>query len=224
MKIMNTIWKKIIVLGILTLFLTMSLAPSISAERKEKEKTNNQLNSVKEVYREEKQVITASHTTLDEVTDLQILLADLTAEQRSFDNIKELINWFVNQSDSTLISYLISQLMDTQRLTEREIILSFGWNIDINPLKKDQFKIMKPLLLWKFMDGSDLMNIPSTTVLISKDPVTVERIVGNQIGFMYRFRGIYGHVTNQLPEKSFTYMIGSAKGVTAIELPNMNLF
>ena len=103
-------------------------------------------------------------------------------------------------------------------------MISAGWNYDVNPLKKTEVKVVKPLSLWKYADTSEKMNIPSITVLISGDPMKVETLVGNQFGFMYRFRGIYGHIPQQFPKQSLTYMIGTAQNAAAIELPTIDLF
>lgn len=225
MKSMNALWKKTIVLGTIALFLGMTLAPGISAIPPEENEKTNKLRQMDTLIKEEKQTIEPIQTESNNIfSNLKTLISDLKTEQPDFDNIRELINWLINRTDAPVITYLLSELMDSQRLEGREIILSFGWNYDINPFKKNQFKILKPLTLWRYSEQSDMMNIPSTTIIISRNPVAIENVMGNQIGLMYRFRGVFGHVPDQLPQKSITYMVGSAKAVTAIELPTMNLF
>ncbi|MBS3749808.1 MAG: hypothetical protein KGY67_08955, partial [Candidatus Thermoplasmatota archaeon] len=159
---------------------------------------------------------------------IQSLLLNLNTQQNDNDGLREilekLLDWLINKSDNTLISVLLSKLLNLDRLKNKEIVISVGWNYDINPLKKTEVKIVKPLSIWKYADTSEKMSMPSVTVLISSDPMKVETVVGNQLGFMYRFRGIYGHIPQQFPEQSFTYMIGTAQNAAALELPTMDLF
>ena len=224
---MNKLWKKTIVLGIFALFLGMTLAPSLSASYQQETK-NKEQTSYASILDYQDFKVDENRDTDSFQNKLQSFLLDLNNQQADKDGIgeilKKLLNWLVNKSDNPLISILLSRLLNLERLQNREIVISAGWNYDFNPLKKTEFEMIKPLSLWKYADTSEKMNIPSITVLISGDPMTVETVVGNQFGFMYRFRGIYGNIPQQFPEQSFTYMIGTAQNAAALELPTMDLF
>ena len=224
---MNKLWTKTIVLGIVALFLGMMLAPTFSAAHRHETKEQEQMNYTTVVDYQNLQVDDKSDIEAFQ-NKIQLLLLDLNTQQNDNDGLREilekLLDWLINKSDNTLISVLLSKLLNLDRLKNKEIVISVGWNYDINPLKKTEVKIVKPLSLWKYADTSEQMSMPSVTVLISSDPMKVETVVGNQLGFMYRFRGIYGHIPQQFPEQSFTYMIGTAQNAAALELPTMDLF
>ena len=42
---------------------------------------------------------------------------------------------------------------------------------------------------------------------------------GLQIGFMSRFIGLYLFVARKLPEKSYTFFMGTARRINGIQLP-----
>lgn len=216
---MNKLWKKTIAVGIFVLFVGMTLMPTISAINQKNETIGTQISANTDIFDE----VTIENPE-EFQSEMQLLLSDLTMEKNNFDNLRDLLNWLLNKSDFPVLSYLLSQLINTERLQDRELILSLGWDYDLNPLKKNQFKIMKPLKFWLFTESSNLINLPSTTIVISSNPFNIQRVMGNQIGFVYRFRGLYGHMPQQFPKQSFTYMIGTAKGAAAFELPTLQLF
>ncbi|MBS3801216.1 MAG: hypothetical protein KGY65_00530 [Candidatus Thermoplasmatota archaeon] len=224
---MNKLWTKTIVLGIVALFLGMMLAPTLSAAHRHETKEKEQMKYTTLVDHQNFQVDDKSDIESFQ-NKIQSLLLNLNTQQNDNDGLREilekLLDWLINKSDNTLISVLLSKLLNLDRLKNKEIVISVGWNYDINPLKKTEVKIVKPLSIWKYADTSEKMSMPSVTVLISSDPMKVETVVGNQLGFMYRFRGIYGHIPQQFPEQSFTYMIGTAQNAAALELPTMDLF
>ncbi|HMA83172.1 MAG TPA: hypothetical protein VKP59_02985 [Candidatus Thermoplasmatota archaeon] len=223
---MNKLWKKTIVLGIFALFLGMTLAPTLSAAHRHEAEKKEQMKYTTLVDYQNFQVDDKNDIESFQ-NKIQSFLLNLNTRQND-DGLKEilekLLDWLINKSDNPLISVLLSKLLNLERLKNKEIVISAGWGYDINPLKKTEVKIVKPLSLWKYTDTSEKMSMPSVTVLISGDPMKVETVVGNQLGFMYRFRGIYGHIPQQFPEQSFTYMIGTTQNAAALELPTMDLF
>lgn len=216
---MNNICKKTIVLGIFALFVGMTLAPSLSATEEQtvkQEKINPSLLDKR---------MTEPETFQNE---FQSFLLNIQENQNDYQGLKEilekLLNWLANKSDNPLVSILLSKLLNLEKLKDRDIVIGAGWNYDLNPLKKTDIQMIKPLSIWRYADTSEKMSIPSVTVLISGEPLAVETVVGNQLGFMYRFRGVYSHIPQQFPGQSFTFMMGTAQNAAALELPTMNLF
>ena len=215
---MNLLWKKTVVIGILALLFGMTLAPNMTA-------TTDQ--EVANAQNTDDNIIKSTEENNQEEsfrTNLQSLISEINLRKDRFDGLKDLINWILNKSDYPLLASLFSRLMNTERLQGRDIIISAGWNYNMNPLKKTEFKVIKPIAVWKLRENSEMMKMPSTTILISSDPVKIETVMGNQLGFMFRFRGVYGYFPQQFPKQSFAYMIGTAKNAAAFELPSMNLF
>jgi hypothetical protein len=225
---MKKIWKKTIVLGIFTLFLGMMLAPNLLAAEEHIIKQEEKTWSDPITNRQQPNVETMISEPETFQTEIQSFLSSIESNQNDYNGLKEilekLLNWLINKSDNPLVSILLSKLLNLEKLQDREIVISVGWNYDLNPLKKTDIQMIKPLSIWKYADTSEKMNIPSVTILISGEPLAVETVMGNQLGFMYRFRGIYGHIPQQFPDQSFSYTIGTAQNAAALELPTMNLF
>lgn len=151
-------------------------------------------------------------------------ISRLSTEKQDVDTISDLIEWLLNKSEYPFLSFLISQILSMDRLQDRDIIISFGWHYTLNPFKESEIDFVRPLTIWRHTTDSTLFTIPSTTILISKDPFNIETVFGNQLGVMFRFRGIYGINPEQRPQQSLTYMIGTVQNAWVVELPTFTLF
>ena len=81
------------------------------------------------------------------------------------------------------------------------------------------------MALWCYVDSSDIMPISSGTGVISLNPFEIKTFTGAQMGFMLRFRGLYIHVAQPLPQKAYTFFIGTAKQIGGIEfIPLSSIF
>lgn len=224
---MKTIMKKTLVMGIGILFLAVTMMPAFSAfQQNTSEKTQESEYIKKPVSQTDQlnQIIYRNTDTMQ--NELFRFTSLISTAKQDMDTIRDLINWLLNKSGYPLLSFLLSQLLDMERLQDRDIIISAGWNYDINPLKRKEMDFIRPLTIWRYTDASEMFQMPSTTILISSDPLKIETVFGTQLGYMFRFRGIYGHNPQKLPEKSLTYMIGTVQNAGLIELPtvNFNLF
>jgi hypothetical protein len=224
---MKTIMKKTLVIGIGILFLAVTMMPAFSAIQQNTSKKNQESEYIQKPESQTDQLNQIIYRDTDTMqNELFRFTSMISTAGQDMDTIRDLINWLLNKSDYPLLSFLLSQLMNMERLQDRDIIVSAGWNYDINPLKRKEMDFLRPLTLWQYTDTSDMFQMPSTTILISSDPLKIETVFGTQLGYMFRFRGIYGHNPQKLPEKSFTYMIGTVQNAGVLELPNLafNLF
>lgn len=216
---MNLYMKKTVVLGIVFLFLIMMLVPSLTANQQQKmireEKTSFSQDHLEHLMHNAPQKIQ---------NDLVSIIGALLREKNNFEDLQDIIDWLKNRADNPFISVILSRLLNLDRFKGKDLILSAGWNYDLNPFKKVNIKIMKPLTLWMYTDASNEAKFSSMSIVISMDPFNIEQVFGNQFGYMVRFRGFYGHMPQQYPKKSFTYMIGMAQNVLAVELPDFDLF
>jgi hypothetical protein len=221
---MNNLWKKTIVIGILTLLFGMTLGPSISAASQQNERNDTTLVAQSNLNNGKllEKMIFENYGLFQR--DIQSFISDLKDPENNFKDLDDILDWLRNKSEYPLLTLLFTKMLNLDRLENRDIILSFGWSYDFNPMKKTDVKFLKPLSIWMYKETAEKLNVPSMTVLISGDPVAIETISGNQLGFMFRFRGIYGHIPRQFPQESFTYLIGSAQKAAAIEMPTMNMF
>jgi hypothetical protein len=93
----------------------------------------------------------------------------------------------------------------------------------LNPFKKGQTDFVRPITCWHYAPQSETLLYPSTTATLNLDPFEFKTITGSQFGLMMRFRGVYIHIPQSLPNQSFTFFVGSAKYIMNIELPTLQL-
>lgn len=223
---MKNIWKKGMILAIIALFISVSTAPAFSAVPKSNEKNDTIAIELGSVKNDGSQTIEKLQLSEDEVASLQIKLStliDLIRSRTDKDSLFDLLQLFLNGNEYPILSKIINYLIDSQVLTNRQIIVSEGWCYDFNPFKKTQTDVMKPLTVWRYAEGSEKLPIPSTTTIIKFNPMETEHVGGGQIGLMVRFKGIYVHIPQKLPDQSFTFFIGFARHAGAFDLPTLTL-
>ena len=221
---MKSIRKNAMILAIAALFLSLSMAPAITAEKKSNDIPYAvELTSVAENGLLEKETL---YLTEEEVGVLQTRLSrllDLLKDQTDLDGILELLLKFLNMDDYPILSRIISRIFDSELLLKGKLIFSEGWSLTFNPFNDGDISFMKPITFWKYQDGSDMFQIPSMTTIIDLNPFELKSIEGNQLGFMFRFKGIYIQITQPLPQQSFTFFLGVSRQAAAIELPDITL-
>lgn len=223
---MKSILKKTMVIGISILFFVTTTIPALSAvqehsNEKDQEISISELPSIKQNSRVNQ---TISKNTGLVPEDLSRFISRLSTEGQDLDTIRDLIEWLLNKSEYPFLSFLISQIFQMNRLQDRYVIISFGWNYNLNPFKQSELELIRPLTIWQYTTDSTMFTIPSTTILISGDPFNIETVFGNQLGMMFRFRGIFGRNPEQRPQQSLTYMIGTVQNAWVVELPSFEFF
>lgn len=215
--------KKIGVLALFALFISATAATGVMATYSQNyEGEQKDFMQKKIINNKENEKTLIENPTMFQAR-LQTVISKIETKPLDFIGLLDLLEWLFENSDYKIITFLLSNLFNTNRLRNREIVLSMGWNYNFNPLKKNEIKMVKPLALWGYVDTPELTKMPSMTVLISGDPLKIETISGRQIGFMYRFRGFYGHIPKQFPQQSMTYMIGTAENAAALEIPGRSI-
>jgi len=215
--------KKTMIIGVIALFLSASVAPLISATQTEEENYAVEYAMVNAdgSISEESMVLNAEELSL-----LQIRLSSLFDLLKSTNDKSILFNLllnYINGEDFPVVSKIVEYLLGSELLEGRQLIISEGWGYDLNPFKKMSTDIIKPVTLWKYGELSDIFPVPSTTAVLKLSPFEVKTFTGSQIGLMLRFRGIYVHIPQQMPMQSFTFFLGSAKYVFGAEVPTIEL-
>ncbi len=222
---MKRIWKKGMIIGIIALFVSVSMAPALTAVPKTTEKNTIGI-ELASIGSDGSQEIQTLDLTKDEAANLQLKLTSFLELIRSMNDKKSLLDLFqlfVNGNEYPILSNLVTMLIDTQLLSNRQIVVSEGWNYDLNPFKKTETDVMKPLTVWRYTESSDKLPIPSSTSIIRFNPMETQTYTGSQLGLLVRFKGIYVHIPQKLPDQSFTFFIGFAKHAGAFELPTLSM-
>jgi hypothetical protein len=216
--------KKTMIIGVIALFISASVAPLIAATPTQSEET----------YAVEYAMVNADGSLSEEtillnageLSLLQLQLSDLFDLLKSTTDKGLLINLllkYLNGEDFPLLSKIVTYVLGSEMLQDRQLVISEGWGYDLNPFKKMSTDFVKPVTFWKYGELSELFPVPSTTAVLKLSPFEVETYTGSQLGFMLRFHGIYIHIPQQMPMQSFTFFLGSAKYVFGAEVPAIEI-
>jgi len=221
---MMSIRKKGMILAVAALFLSLSMAPAITAEKETTEPVYAvELTSVAENGQFIQETM---YLTSEEVQVLQNRLSwllDLLKNQMDMEGLLELLLQFINLDDYPILSRIITTVFDSELLLKGKLVVSEGWGIDINPFKDSQTSFMKPITVWKYQAASEMFQLPSMTAIVDLNPFALKTIEGGQLGMMLRFKGIYVHISQPLPQQSFTFILGMSRFATAFEMPTVTL-
>lgn len=216
--------KKTIIMGVIALFISISISPMVVAT---------------EIPLDEKYVVkyaminqdgTLSEETIllnaEELLLLQDQLSTFLELFKSTTDKTILLNLlfnFLNGENYPVISKIVQYFLSSELLASHQLVISEGWGYNFNPFKKMSIDIIKPVTLWIFEEKSDILSMPSNTVVLQLSPFQIKTYTGSQLGCMFRFRGIYVHIPQHVPMQSFTFFLGSARNVFAVEVPTVTL-
>ena len=218
-----SLMKKGMIIAVAALFLSMAASPAISENEAQKQTYAVELTTIDENGKLIKETFVLSE---DEVQELKLRinnLLDVLKNQVDMEGILNLLLKFLNADDYPILSRIISSIFNSDLIMKGNLVFSEGWGLTLNPLNDGDISFMKPLTFWKYQDESDMFQIPSMTTIIDLNPFALKTITGNQIGFMFRFKGIYLQITQPFPEQSFTFFLGVSRFAAAIELPTITL-
>ena len=216
--------KKTMIIGVIALFVSVSMAPLISATQLQEEET----------YAVEYSMINpdgsiSEETVLLDAEELALLqgrlskLLDLLRSTTDKNLLISLLMSFLTGSNHPIFSKIVQYFLSSELLNGRQIVASQGWGYTLNPFKKTSTDIIKPVTIWKYAASSDTLPIPSTTGVLRLNPLEMKTFGGSQLGVMLRFRGIYVHIPQQMPAMSYTFFLGTAKYVFGAEVPTITL-
>lgn len=221
---MMSIRKKGLILVVAALFISLSMTPAITAEKKITKPTYAvELTSIAENGRLIKETMTLTEEEVNVLQSRLSLLLDLLKNQVEMEGVLEILLQFVNMNDNPVLSKIVSRVFDSEMLTKGNLVFSEGWSMTLNPFNDGDISFMKPITFWTYQDGSDMYKLPSMTTIIDLNPFELKTIEGSQLGFMFRFKGIYLEITQPLPQQSFTFFLGLSRQANAFELPSISL-
>jgi len=223
---MRKIYQKGMILAIVALFISVSAAPIMIAESQiqEEQTIPVEITSVQQngIYTTETFKLTTDEVT-SVITKIQEINDAVNNAKDRFSLIDILLDLLKGNSNNPLLSRIIQMMLGNGINLDQKFIASAGWGLNLNPLKEMKTDFMRPLTFWHYAPMSDAMQVPSTTAVLQFNPTfEFKTAIGGQIGFMFRFKGIYVHIPAQYPTQSFTFFAGTAKQIINIEM-NINL-
>jgi hypothetical protein len=222
---MVSIQKKGLILAVAALFLSLSMAPAITADQKANQpKYAVELTSIAENGQFVKETIVLTEEEVQVLQSRLSWLLDLLKNQVNLDGVLELLLQFLNAENYPILSRIVAQVFDSEMLTKGKLIFSEGWSMSLNPFKKGGVSFMKPIEFWMYQEKSEMLQIPSMTTIIDLNPFETTTVMGNQLGFMFRFKGIYVEIPQQMPQQSFTFFLGLSRFAAAVEMVSISDF
>lgn len=113
-----------------------------------------------------------------------------------------------------IVNYVSNAINVNPSLLRKTLVISQGWNYNINYFKNSKLHITHDLFsFWHYTQASKT-GIESKTFVIKANDLdtskTVESYRGKQTGFMFRPLGLYLFQKNTIPLLSYTLYIGFA--------------
>ena len=156
----------------------------------------------------------------EEVTELENtipVLIDKIQTAGSWENLLEIIRNFLK--NSPILNSILGLFTRFRKALYRSIVISSGHGFKFNPFKKTDFSLREKITFWHY--SSDKL-FKDRTIIITPLAFKMKILKGRQFGFMRNFFGIYLFIARKLPEKSYTFFIGTAQKARGIEVfPNI---
>ena len=214
--------RKMIVMGVIALFVGLSISPVNALEFPEDEM--------------QYEVVDVEYALVD--SDGTVIIEQLTLSEQEFKELKVMLLEFMEKIQSTtnrddsinilntllmnrhpVLSFILKPLNSYNMFRNRVFVVSQGWSYKLNPFKNSSAEIYKLFNFWHYTNRSEL-GIPSGTFILRHGRLfntDAKCLFGIQVGMMTRFRGIYIYVARPLPEKSYTFFMGTAYHVVGLD-------
>ena len=159
------------------------------------------------------ETLTISQEDLITIEETISILMDKIESAESWEEIENILNNFqLNGIIGSIIGKLLSKL---NIFRTRGFVVSSGHFYKLNPFKKTEIDIKKGFAFWHYSSGSMFKD---RTIILIPLQFKMKILTGTQFGFMYKFFGIYLFLSSKLPNKSYSFFIGTAKRINGIQL------
>ena len=154
--------------------------------------------------------------TEEDLIDLEETISILMDNIESAESWEELENILSSFQQNGIIGSIIGKLLSKLNLFKtRGFVVSSGHFYKLNPFKKTEIDIKKGFTFWHYSSGSLFKD---RTIIFKPLQFKMKILTGTQFGFMYKFFGIYLFISSKLPNKSYSFFIGTAKRINGIQL------
>ncbi|MCK5258698.1 MAG: hypothetical protein KAJ69_04190 [Thermoplasmatales archaeon] len=214
--------RKMIVMGVIALFVGLSIGPVNALEFPENEMQDEVVNIEYALVDLDGTVIIEKFTLSEqEFKELEVMLSEFMEKIQSatdHDDVMNILNTFLRNRHPVL-SFILKPLSSYKMFRNRAFIVSQGWGHKLNPFKNSSAEIYKLFNFWHYTNRSEF-GMPSGTFILrhgSFFDTNAKVLRGIQIGMMTRFRGIYMYIARPLYEKSYTFFMGTAHHVVGLD-------
>ena len=211
-----------VVIGVIILFVGLSIGPVTANESLENELQDEVVNIECALFDLDGSVTIEKFTLSEqEFKELEVMLSEFMEKIQSATDRNDVIN-IVNTffgDNHPVLSFILKPLNIYKMFRNRAFVVSQGWSYKLNPFKDNSVEMYKPFNCWYYSDQSKFEML-SRTFILRYDrllDMDIECLRGMQIGMMTHFRGIYIYVARPPPEKSYTFFMGTAHRIMGLD-------
>ena len=210
--------RKILAIWVILLLVTIPFGIVQASETLELEQ-NNETVTVELAAFESDEILTTETLVLSEEELIELkstisVLIEKIQSSNSWEALEELIN-NLQRKNNPIISTIFKILSKFKLFRSRAFVISSGHSYKFNPFKKGGLDIRKKFTFWHYSSGE---RIKDRTIYFQPLAFNMKVLKGIQVGFMTRFTGIYIFIARKLPEKSYTFFMGTAGRISGIQL------
>ena len=160
--------------------------------------------------------ITAEKTILStsQLLNLEKTLTNIIGNIQSIEDLDILESLTGKIFGSSILGKVSQSLFKIKLKNSRAFVISSGHNYGFNLFKKNDLKIRKTFTFWHYTSDGFLKD---RTIILQPLALSMRILKGRQFGFMTGFTGIYLHIPRSLPEKSYTFFIGTARNIKGMD-------
>jgi len=213
---------KMVVVGVIILFVGLSIGPVTANEFPENELQDEVLN-IECALLDLDGSVTIEKFSLSEqeFNELEVMLSEFMEKIQSATDRNDVINiidTFFGDKHPVL-SFILKSLNIYKMFRNRAFVVSQGWSYKLNPFKDNSVETQKPFNCWYYSGQSKFETLSRTFILRHGRflDMDIECLRGMQIGMMTRFKGIYIYVAQPSPEKSYTFFMGTAHHIMGLD-------
>jgi len=214
--------RKMIVMGVIALFVGLSISPVNALEFPENEMQDEVVNIEYALVDLDGTVIIEKFTLSEqEFKEWEVMLSEFMEKIQSatdHDDVMNILNTFLRNRHPAL-SFILKPLSSYKMFRNRVFIVSQGWGHKLNPFKNSSAEIYKLFNFWHYTNRFEF-GISSGTFILRHGRLfdtDATFLRGIQVGMMTCFKGIYIYVARPLPEKSYTFFMGTAHHVVGLD-------
>jgi len=211
--------KKPLIIAVVTLFISLSITPSFSAETETiKSSYPVEITSIDDTGKISSEIVQFTQSEIEILQEKIDLIQKSARDEMDLQEILDLIMEVFNSTNYPILSRIISRIIDTDLFLRGKLVVSKGWSKTLNPFSDGEISVTKMISLIRYREDLSLLNIPSMTTIIDPDPFDLQSYSGNHFCFLFRFKGIYIHITKPFPQQSYRYILGMSRFATVLDI------
>jgi len=213
---------KIIAIGIIVLFVGLSISPVTAYEPPKSEIQDKNVNLEYTLVNLDGSVTTENVKLSEkEFKEIESLLSGIiekiqsTGDSNDINDTIGILGLGGRHPILSALSVIFKPINTFKMFRNHVFIISQGWGYNLNPFKNSSVGVSKLFNFWHYSDQSKY-GIPSKTFILRHGRlfnIKAKCLSGMQIGMMTGFKGIYIYAARPLPEESYTFFIGRAHHV-----------